>query len=43
MKVMIEDEEWTLTPLDYTKKIIKSPNGVKYIKLDAYLVKQMEN
>ena len=42
MKVMIEDEEWILTPLDWTRKIIESPSGVEYIKLDAYLVKQME-
>lgn len=42
MKIMIEGEEWTLTPLDYTKKIIESPSGVKYIKLDAHLVKQVE-
>ena len=42
MKVIIEDEEWVLTPLHFSKRIIESPSGVKYTKLDAYLVKKLE-
>ena len=42
MKIIIEDKEWILTPLEFSKRIIESPSGDKYIKLDAYLLKKLE-